>query len=485
MNTRTIHTAVLALILALACQVQALASARTAAIELQNAFIEVSDLVKPSVVNISATQKPGKSQGNQFKFEFPFGDQMPKGFEDFYDFFDRMPDSEAESTGSGFIIDPEGFIITNAHVIENADTVTVTLEDEEKFQAEIVGSDKNTDMALLKINAGRKLTALKFADSDKVRVGQWVVAIGNPFGLERTVTAGIISAKGRWIGQGNYDDFIQTDAAINPGNSGGPLVNLDGEVVGVNTAIFSRSGGNMGIGFAIPSRLAQDIAGQLREHGKWVRGWLGVYIQDLDEKLAAQFGLKDAKGVLITEIIANSPASGAGVKSGDVIVEFDGKKVATMKELMKIVAFTPIGKKVKMTVMRNNKPMGVTIEIGERPEDEKIAERGPSESGQRKDDLLGVTVSTIDKDMAERLGVDSQEGVVVTNVKRGSPAAKAGVQPGDIIREIDRKPVADVADYKKIINNFKAGDDVLLFIIRGGHSMFQVVTLEDGGGEQE
>ena len=330
------------------CQVPANAASKAAALELQNAFIDVSDQVMPSVVNVSTTQKQASAPGDSF--QFPFDDQLPEGFEDFFDRFGGMPDRDMESLGSGFIIDPDGYIITNAHVVENADIVTVTLEDEEQFEAEVVGSDENTDVALIKIDAGRKLPSLKFADSDTVKVGQWVVAIGNPFGLARTVTVGIISAKGRWIGQGNYDDFLQTDAAINPGNSGGPLVNLDGEVVGVNTAIFSRSGGNMGIGFAIPANLATDIYEQLREHGKWVRGWLGVYIQDLDEKLAPQFGLKNAKGVLVTEVIPDSPAVAAGIKNGDVIIEFDGKKVGDMKELMKVVAFTPIGKKVKITV---------------------------------------------------------------------------------------------------------------------------------------
>jgi len=458
-------------------QAPAMASPKAAAMELQNAFIEVSEMVTPSVVNISTKQKAGAGLGNSF--EMPFGEQIPEDFKDFFDFFDDMPDREQESLGSGFVIDPDGYIITNAHVIENADTVTVTLADEEQFEAEIIGSDKNTDVALLKINAGRSLAALKFADSEQVKVGMWVVAIGNPFGLERTITAGIISAKGRSIGQGNYDDFLQTDAAINPGNSGGPLVNLDGDVVGVNTAIFSRNGGNMGIGFAIPANLAMYIYGQLREHGKWVRGWLGVYIQDMDEKLAAQFGLKDTKGVLITEIIADSPASAAGVKSGDVIIEFNGKKVDNMKELMKVVAFTPIGTKVNISVMRDNKKLSLRIEVGERPEDDKIAEKGPVDKEERTDDILGVTVQDIDKDIAEKLGVDPGKGVLVTQIKRGSPASKSGIAPGDIIREIDRKPVANVAEYKKISKNFKSGDDVLLFIIRSGHSMFQVVTLAE------
>ena len=463
----------------LCAQLPAAASPKTAAIELQNAFIEVADKVTPSVVNVSTTQASRGGSNQEFHFEFPGDGEMPDDFNDFFDFFKDMPNQPQESMGSGFIIDPDGFILTNAHVVEGADTITVTLADDVKFEAKVIGSDKNTDLALIKIDAGRKLSALKFADSDDVKVGHWVVAIGNPFGLERTVTAGIISAKGRMIGQGSYDDFLQTDAAINPGNSGGPLVNLDGEVVGVNTAIFSRSGGNMGIGFAIPANLAIDIHTQLRAHGKWVRGWLGVYIQDLDEKLASQFGLKNTKGVLVTEVIPDSPASAAGLLSGDVIVEFDGKPVQNMKELMKVVAFTPIGKKVDTVVMRDNKRKPFKLEISERPEDEKIA-GGVDKNDERKDDILGVTVKDISKEMVEQLGLDSTQGVVVMDVKNGSPAARSELRRGDVIRAIDKKTVGDVADYRKIVNNLKIGDDILLLIIRDGHSLFQVVTLDKG-----
>lgn len=453
------------------------------ATELENVFIGVAEKVKPSVVNISVTMKMEMGHHGIPGFEAPFGDEDNPGDEFMDRFFDGMPGpDEPQGMGSGFIIDARGYIITNAHVVEDAETITVNLDEDTKVEGELVGIDKNTDLAVIKIETDQKLVPLEFADSENVKVGQWVIAVGNPFGLEKTVTVGIISAKGRHIGQGNYDDFLQTDAAINPGNSGGPLVNLDGEVVGVNTAIFTNAGGNMGIGFAIPANMANDIYAQLLEHGRWVRGWLGVYIQDLDDKLARQFKAPNKNGVLITEIIDDSPATAAGLKRGDVIISFDGHSVKNMNELMKVVAFTPVNKDVELVILRKGKEMHMSITVAERPEDEQIAGRGGQKGGpsvRPQKDILGVTVDNIPEEIMEQLDLESGEGVIILKVEPGSPAHRAELKKGDIIAEIQNEPVSDAASYRKLIADVKKGDEVLLLVMRDGHAMYVVVNVDE------
>lgn len=333
-------------------------------------FADIAAQAKPAVVNIATTQTIKTPGGSPFFGPGPFGKDNP--FNDFFRrFFPNEPKTfKRQSLGSGFIINSQGIIVTNYHVVNQADEIVVRLEKKE-FEAQVLGSDPVTDLALLKVKSNKKLPTLTFSNSDKLRVGDWVIAIGNPFGLSQTVTAGIVSATGRVIGQGPYDDFIQTDASINPGNSGGPLLNIKGQVVGINSAIFSRTGGNIGIGFAIPSNLARDITEKLYAHGKIVRGWLGVAIQDLNEDLAKAFGLSEMKGALVADVQIGSPADKAGLKRGDVIVSFRGKPIQSTHDLSRTVATTDPGTKATIEIIRKGKKQTLTIEIGEQPQPSK------------------------------------------------------------------------------------------------------------------
>ena len=397
-------------------------------------FSELAQKVRDGVVNIR-TVKTIKGGGPVFRHFFgnPFGQQNPFGGPDrFREFFGPpheegpSPDFKQRSLGSGFIIDKAGYIVTNNHVIENADQIKVKLADEREFEAELVGRDPNTDLALIRIKDAPDLVSLKLGDSDKLAVGSWVVAIGSPFGLEQTVTAGIVSAKGRALGSGPYDDFIQTDASINPGNSGGPLLNMNGEVVGINTAIIANG---QGIGFAIPVNMAQGIVDQLQAHGSVTRGWLGVSIQDLSPELAEYYGIKEKKGVLVAQVFEGDPADKAGIKAKDVIIEVDGKSVNSSRELVATVASIPVGKKTTVTLLRDGKEKTVNVEIAKRDDSGPLAQRN-SEDSER----LGIRIAEATPEMAKRFGhSETAKGVLVVGVEPGSKADQAGVRQGDLV----------------------------------------------------
>ncbi|HEX9662274.1 MAG TPA: DegQ family serine endoprotease [Candidatus Binatia bacterium] len=429
-------------------------------------FVALAKRMKPVVVNISTTQV-SESRGQQ-EFGSPFGDDDP--FNDFWRRFFGGPmprggPQRQRSLGSGFIIDADGSILTNNHVVENAQKIVVKLADDQEYEAKVVGRDAKTDIAIIKINAKAALTAASLGDSDHLDVGEWVVAIGNPFGLDSTVTSGIVSAKGRHIGQGPYDNFIQTDASINPGNSGGPLINLRGEVIGINTAIFSRTGGNMGIGFAIPINLAKELLPQLRGKGKVTRGYLGVLIQKVTPEIAESLGMDRGYGALVANVSKDGPADKAGVKVGDVIVEFDGKEVKDSGDLPIIVARTPVDKKIRMKVLRDKTEVTLNVAVGELKDEEVVA--SVPEKGE-----LGMTVQKLTPQLAENLGLDKTDGVVVTAVEPGSAADEAGVRRGDVIVEVDRKPVRGVEEYRKAIAGSRKGRGVLFLVRRGESTLF-------------
>ncbi|MBF0461373.1 MAG: DegQ family serine endoprotease [Magnetococcales bacterium] len=432
--------------------------------------------LKPVVVNISTTHNPTNLKA---------GKSAPEGLgnrpldELFRRFFDQMPQDslKSHSLGSGVIIDPAGYILTNNHVVADADDILVRLPDEREFAAKVVGKDSKTDLALIRIEGAGPLPAAQLGDSDQAEVGSAVIAIGNPFGLEATVTAGIISAKGRIIGTGPYDNFLQTDAAINPGNSGGPLFNLEGAVIGINTAIFSRSGGNMGIGFAIPVNMAKAVLEQLKTHGHVTRGWLGVRIQSVTHELAKALGLDKRHGALVASVEAGSPAQAAGIQAGDVVVRFDGHEVGQMNELPSIVAETPIGKKVKVDLIRAGKPLVLDVVVAEMKEkaSEVAEEKGDASS-------FGANVRTLTPELREQLELEeSVHGVVVTSVDPGSSAATAGLQVKDVVAEINRKPVRDIADFRRALQDTKAGDALLILLFRGGEPLYLAVQMTAPG----
>jgi len=423
-------------------------------------FVALAKRLKPEVVNISTTQTAQQLDApNSFGQRDRFGAASPK------------EQLKQRSLGSGFIIEPDGLILTNYHVVDNAEKITVRLLDGRELAGKVVGKDQKIDIALVKISA-RDLPVAPLGDSDQLEVGEWVMAIGNPFGLDNTVTSGIVSAKDRQIGAGPYDHFIQTDASINPGNSGGPLVNIQGEVVGIDTAIFSQSGGNIGIGFAIPINLVKDLLPQLKSGGKITRGWLGVSIQGITPDLAASLGLGQAKGALVSSVVQNSPADRAGIKAGDVIVGYEGKEINNANDLPFLVAGTPVGKTVSLQVFRGNKQTPLIVAIGKMKEEEVIA--SPSEQ-----DDLGLTVEQITPDIAEDLGLEHSRGVVITAVAPDGPGDEAGFQPGDIIREINRQPVKDLADYRKIIATAKQNRNILFLVQREENTMFLALRKEE------
>lgn len=428
-------------------------------------FVGLAKKMKPVVVNISSTQV-SEAHGGQ-EFGNPFGDEDP--FNDFWRRFFGGPvprgPQRQRSLGSGFIIDTDGSILTNNHVVENAQKIVVKLADDEEYEAKVVGRDVKTDIAVIKINTKKPLVSAPLGDSEHLDVGEWVVAIGNPFGLDSTVTAGIVSAKGRHIGQGPYDNFIQTDASINPGNSGGPLINLRGEVIGINTAIFSRSGTNIGIGFAIPINLVKELLPQLRGKGKVTRGYLGVLIQKVTPDIAESLGMEKGYGALVANVSKDGPAEKAGVKVGDVIVEFDGKEIKDSGDLPIVVARTPVEKKVRMKVLRDKKEVALTVSVGELKEEEVAA--AVPEKGE-----LGMTVQRLTPQIAESLGLEKADGVVVTAVEPGSAADEAGIRRGDVIVEVDRKPIRSLDEYKKSIAGIRKGKGVLFLVRRGESTLF-------------
>src|SRR5262245_18049085 len=399
-------------------------------------FADLSEHLEPSVVNISSTQevKGGPSLGGE-------GDPFHEYFEPFERFFGppRRTPYKAKSLGSGVVIAASGYILANNHVVENGDEIVVKLSSGKEFKAKVVGRDQKTDIALIEIHGASDLTPVVLGDSESLKVGQWVVAIGNPFGLEHTVTAGIVSAMGRHINQGPYDNFIQTDASINPGNSAGPLLNTKGEVVGINMAIFSRGGGNIGIGFAIPIALAKEIVPQLKEKGHVTRGWLGVMIQKVTPDIAESLGLDESKGALVADVVKDGPAEAAGLKQGDVIIEFDGKPVSDSAEQPLLVARTSVGKAVTLTIIRDKKREKVSVTIAELKDEEELAQ-GPA--GTSED--LGLAVQTLTAELAENLGLERNlKGVVVTQVDPSGPGGEAGLRRGDVILEVNRTPVKD------------------------------------------
>ena len=426
-------------------------------------FSHLAEVAKPAVVNIR-TEKTVQGGGKVFRHFFgnPFDGRERDPFREFFGPFEEGPSKEFKqrSLGSGFIIDKEGYIVTNNHVVEGADQIKVRLANEKEYDATVVGRDPKTDLALIKIEGGKDLVPLPVGDSDAQEVGTWVVAIGSPFGLEQTVTAGIVSAKGRIIGSGPYDDFVQTDASINPGNSGGPLINMNGEVIGINTAIVASG---QGIGFAIPINMAKDIIAQLKSKGEVTRGWMGVGIQDLTPELAEYYKVKGETGVLVTQIFEGDPADKAGIKTNDIITAVNGEPVTSSRELSRRIAALGVGQKAEITIMREGREKTVTVETAKRQEEQMLASK-ESES----DDKLGLSLQALEPDMAARLGYDEAEkGVLVTGVESGSKADKAGVQQGDLVKEINRKPVAGMEEFRKQLNEVKKGDPIMLLLKRG------------------
>jgi serine protease Do len=443
------------------------------ALSVPESFSELAEAARPGVVNIR-TVKTIKGGGPVFRHFFgsPFGGNR-NPFDEFFGPFQgdgQQRDFKQRSLGSGFIIDDSGYIVTNNHVIEDADQIKVILADNKEFDAELVGRDPKTDLALIRITGANGLKPLELGDSENVRVGTWVVAIGSPFGLEQTVTAGIVSAKGRIIGSGPYDDFIQTDASINPGNSGGPLLNMDGKVVGINTAIIASG---QGIGFAIPINLAKGIIDQLKDKGEVTRGWLGVGIQDLTPELAEYYGLKEEKGVLVTQVFEGDPADKAGIKVNDILLSVDGKRLTTGRELSAMIANTPVGHQTKVDLIRDGKKKTVTVTLAKRDENEKPVASQSRDSGE-----LGIEVTDLDSDIARRLGIDAKEtGVLVTDVKDDSLARAADVRPGDIIKEINRTVVKDRKDFVELMNKNKDSASIQLLIQRR-NAGYLVVTIQ-------
>ncbi len=428
----------------------------------------LTEKVKHSVVNLSTTQvvrggpfAPFFAPDSPFR-EF-FGDEFFRRF-----FGDSTMKTQA--LGSGVIISEDGYIVTNNHVVEKATEIKVKLDDGREFEAKVVGRDPKTDLALIKVKpAGRFPKPAKLGDSDNLNVGDWVIAVGNPFGLGHTVTVGIISAKGRVIGAGPYDDFLQTDAAINPGNSGGPLFNMDGEVVGINTAIIAQG---QGIGFAIPINLVKALLPQLKQ-GKVVRGWLGVMIQDLNQELAKSFNLSSSEGALISEVMENSPAEKAGIQRGDVVLRFNGNPVKDARSLSRLVAQTQPGTKVKVTVLRGGQEKNIDVIVGQMPE--SVA--GLQEDvGEKEEVSWGISVQDLTPDLKRHMNLPQGEtGVLVTWVEPNSPAEEAGIKRGDIIKEVNREPIANLQDYRKALSKHPKDQGLLLLIKRGKATSYYVI----------
>jgi serine protease Do len=432
-------------------------------------FADLAEKVKHSVVNISTTQVIKRSPLQPFFGpNEPFGDFFGRDF--FKHFFGNIPQGEMKThaLGSGFVISQDGFILTNNHVIDKATEIKVKLENGKEYDAKVIGHDPKTDLALLQVALDEDFpTPAPLGDSDTIRVGDWVMAVGNPFGLGQTVTTGIISAKGRIIGAGPYDDFLQTDAAINPGNSGGPLFNMKGEVIGINTAIIAQG---QGIGFAIPINIAKELLPQLKK-GKVIRGWLGVTIQDITPEIAQSFGLKSSKGALVSSVVKGSPAENAGLLRGDVILRFNGKEIENTHILSQLAATTAPNTQVTIDLLRNGKSKTVTLTVGTMPtEEQEIV------SPKQKTDW-GMTVQELTPQLAEQLGLEpGTTGVVISDIQSGSPASETGLRPGDLIKEVNRKEIGNLDDYRQALNQAKKGDNLLLLIKRGRGALYVVLT---------
>jgi serine protease Do len=446
----------------------------------RGALPEFTDLAKkagPAVVNISTVQVVETSQ-RLHEFFSPFQRKGTPFHEFFEEFFDQMPRKRKEnSLGSGFIISRDGYIVTNYHVIQKADEIKVILQEgEESYGAEVIGTDPATDLALLKIDADRQLPTLDFGNSDKLEKGDWVLAIGNPFGLDHTVTAGIISAKGRVIGAGPYDNFLQTDASINPGNSGGPLLNLQGKVVGINSAIVASG---QGIGFAIPSNMAENVISELRQHKTVRRGWLGVTIQDVDENTAKALGLERAQGALVASVKPGDPADKAGIESGDVIVSVEGETIEGARDLTRTIGRLPPGEEIEMGIWSEGEVRKIELTLGQRPSQAKIAqqeqEKEPSGPG-----ALGMKLRPVTQREAEALGLAEAKGLLVVEVQADSPAAEANMRRGDVILEANGRPVNDMEALEEVLQGDAEKKGVLLLLIsRKGQNLFRTIPLEE------
>lgn len=431
------------------------------------AFSDIVKVVSPAVVNISTTKTIKRDI-------LPFPHFFDSPFEDFFEPF-RIPKKWKErSLGSGVIVSSDGYIMTNYHVVEKADKIVVTLYDKGNYKGKIIGSDPKTDIAIIKI-PDKRLPAIRWGDSDNLQVGEFVLAFGNPYGFSHTVTMGIVSAVGRAdVGIADYEDFIQTDAAINPGNSGGPLVNIKGELIGINTAIFSRTGGYQGIGFAVPSNMAKSVMDELIKEGKVTRGWLGVTIQSVTPDLAKEFGLKKVTGAIVSEVFGGSPAEKAGLKRGDVILKVKGKAINDIKTLRNIVAQSQIGGTIKLKVIREGKTIFLKATVTELPKEMSEATVEEQEKGEAEENVLaGFTVMGLTKEIAKQLGISrGEKGVVILRVKPYSTAEEAGLKKGDVIQEINKKRVSNLRDFNNIVSHIREGDTVLLFINRGGRKFY-------------
>lgn len=452
---------------------------------LPGSLADVVEKVAPAVVSIQVEKKiGGMSMGGG---RLP--DNMPEFFKRFFgderfqDFFgmpnqEQVPERRVGGIGSGFIIDPEGYIVTNNHVAEDADKITVTLQGGKTFDAELIGADPKTDLALVKVEADEPLPYVEWGDSDTARVGDWIIAVGNPFGLGQTVTTGIISARGRSIGAGPYDDFLQVSAPINRGNSGGPTLDTHGRVIGVNTAIFSPSGGSVGIGFAIPSNMAADVVAQLKEHGKVERGWLGVMIQSVNEDLAAGLNLPSAEGAIVSQVTPGGPAEKAGIRQGDVIIAVNGERIEEMRELPRVIAGIEAGDTASIEIWRDGREMTVDAAIGSMPEEQQVA--ASDERGGGTEDALGLRLAQLDAATRERLGLeDSVEGVLITGVRSDSPAADKGLSAGDVIVSVENQRVTSPADVRERIAAAKKDDRkaLVMLVARDAQQRFVALPL--------
>lgn len=430
-------------------------------------FSPLVKIANPSVVNISTV----KIIKEEREGSMPFGPNDP--MKDFFEryFGGQIPKKyKQKSLGTGFIIDKKGFILTNNHVVEQTDEIRVRTADDKEFAAKIVGRDLMTDLALIRIKSDTPFIPLLLGDSNRLEVGDWVVAIGNPFGLGNTVTAGIVSAKYRQIGAGAYDNFIQTDTPINPGNSGGPLLNTAGEVIGINTAIFSESGGSVGIGFAIPINMVKDLLPQLKK-GKVIRGWIGVIIQKVTPELKDKLNLPDEKGALVSDVVSRGPAGESGIKRGDVIVSFDGKPIRESRELPYIVASTSLGKTVPVDIIRNREKMRAEVRVGELKIEEEYQQISKAEPS------FGMILQEITPEIAQQYDLSETSGLIIVNVENNSPAAEADLRSGDIILEVDRTPVKSIAAFNRKIRQYKKGNTILFLINRDGSTRFLTLTI--------
>ncbi len=437
-------------------------------------FADLVEKLKPSVVNISTTNTIRGGGLFPRSQKSPYGSKNP--LEEFFEqFFKNQPDVKRRGLGSGFVISEDGYIVTNNHVIHRADDIDVVLEDGSEYEAKVVGKDAKTDLAVLKIEPDHKLQTVKFGNSDNLRIGDWVIAIGNPFGFGYTVTSGIVSAKGRTLGLGAYDDFIQTDASLNPGNSGGPLFNLQGEVVGVNTAIIARG---QGIGFAIPIDLAEYVIDQIKDGGKVVRGWLGVLVQPLTEDIAQSLNLDVEQGALVSDVTEDSPAAKAGIKRGDVIVKFNGEKISDINDLTRLVAVSPPGTEVSMNMVAGGEEKDIKVKLGEYPDS------GSAEAEEEKvEEDLGIAVQEITPQISRRFNLDRTDGVIIVNVERGTVAEESGLRPGDIVLEINKKPIKTLGDYTQALESIKGGNTALFLVKRGENTIYAAIRKEKKNGE--